>query len=209
MKRTLVLFFLVLFFSKNIFAQGKLYNFEEEKGIFSLGLSGGIAKSGLLNTNSNFSGYDLTNFGFDVDFRLWGMGPGEFRMFVSYLVGEGKGNSVSSDIIKTEETVLGVKINIGSNLYLSFGAGPGKINLSSSSNSAEIKMTQILNRVSIGGEFPLTSRFYLGADLSYKNAPIKRSENPTMSENSYYEGSAFMLRFIWSPPSVTNTFISK
>lgn len=184
-----------------------LIGYSEDKGVFSLSVLGGLTRSGLLNTNSNFSGYQINNLGADLDFRLWGSGSGEFRFFVSYLTGSGKGTSNTSDVIKTEETILGFKVSVNSYLYLTAGAGPGKITLSSSANNTEIKMTNLLTRMSLGADFPIGKSFFLGADLSYRSGAIKKSENSSMLENSYYEGSALLLKLTWSPPNVSNTFI--
>lgn len=207
MKIKLIVILSFFIFSQNILAEEKLVGFSQDKGIFALGFLGGMTKSGLLNSNGNFSGYDVTNLGADLDFRLWGSGSGEFRLFLSYLTGTGQGSSSTNNNIRTEETILGVKVSVNSYLYLAAGAGPGKMILTSSNNNTEIKMTNTLTRMSMGLDFPISSSFYLGADLSYRSGPVKKSENSSLTENSFYEGSAVLLRLIWSPPAVTNTYI--
>ncbi len=202
-------FFLIFSFllSIDVYAQERLVDYSEKKGMFSLAGNVGVTQSGLLNANGNFSGYNVTNFGADVDFSL--ISGSDFKLFISYLTGSGSERNEASNKIKTEETIFGLKVGINSYMYMTAGMGPAKMTLSSTQNNTEIKLTNLLTRISLGTEIPVGSTFSIGLDLSYRSGPVKKSENTALSENSYYEGSGLLLKFIWSPPSVSNTYINK
>lgn len=201
------LLFLCLIFSTNAYTQERLVDYSEKKGMFSLAGNVGVTQSGLLNANGNFSGYNVTNFGADVDFSL--ISGSDFKLFISYLTGSGSERNQANNKIKTEETIFGLKVGINSYMYMTAGMGPAKMTLSSTQNNTEIKLTNLLTRISLGTEIPISSSFSLGLDLSYRSGPVKKSENTALTENSYYEGSGLLLKFIWSPPSVSNTYLAK
>ncbi len=181
----------------------------EERGFFSLGLIVGAAKTGLQNTNGNYSGYQTTNFGADLELKIFGSGAGQIGIFGSYIYGDGKNSSNQNDKIVSQETALGLKIGLSPNFYLSGAATNNKLSLSSSSSSNTLSISHNMTKVALGIELPMSEEFLFGFEVNYRTGPVKKSDNPDLTNNTYYEGSSALIKLIWSPPSVTNNFGGK
>ncbi len=102
------------------------------------------------------------------------------------------------------ETVGGLKLYIGTHVYWGGALGVGKTKIISSSRTLEMNYQMV--KALFGSDIKLTESLFLGLELSYRSAPIRKNENIGLTQNTYIEGVGAALRLIWSPPSVT--FIS-
>lgn len=206
MRVWLVAIFVVL--SNGANAAGIEYSSTNTRGFFSVGLQYGLVKSRLLNTDGTFAAYDASAYGVDLDILLWSAGTGDIRFFGLHTQDNGKSTSVGENKIATGETVFGIKFFVGSHLYLAGGIGNGSTKLSIEGEPSLTLSYQMVKAL-FGVEFQLSDSFHAGLELSYRNAPIRRSGNSSLSENTYTEGMGAALRLVWSPPSVTFSPVSK
>ncbi len=182
-------------------AAGDTMSRESTKGLFSVGLKFGMGASRLLNTDSSFANYKTNGYGLDLDILLWDSGAGDIRLFGQHSQMSGQSESTSSNKIESAETTAGVKFFVGKHLYLAGGLGNGNSKLKSDVGSISLSYQMV--KALFGLEVQLSESFYLGLELSYRSAPIKKDGNSSLSENSYIEGMGAGLRLVWSPPSVT------
>lgn len=190
-------------------AQSYQSSTETRKGWFSIAAQFGLGDSRFLNTDGNYSYYKTQNYGLGLDVLLWDAGAGDIRLFVQHEAGSGTSHSDTQYKLTSSETVAGIKIFAGNYMYLAGGMGAGQTTLENS--SSYLRLGYDLVQASIGLEFALTSSFFAGIELDYKNAPLRKARNTSLEQNSYYESVGAYLRLIWSPPSVTvnNSYRSK
>lgn len=187
----------------------KLVSSVEERSFFSAGFAAGGTSSGLQNSGGSYSGYTSTNLGVNFDFRLFGMDTGQVSLFVSYLMGEGKNNADSNNTLKSQETVGGLKIGITQNFYISAAMGNNKLKLGSASNSTELNLSHSISQFGLGCEFQINSSLYWGLEALYRTGAVSKNENPSLTSNTTYQGTTALLKLIWSPAAITNSYTSK
>ena len=181
---------------------------EVQKGFFSIGAAYGMAGSRLLNTDGGFADYKTKSYGLDIDILLWNADIGDIRIFGQHNMESGKNTKLPTDTISSAESVAGLKVFAGKNLYLSGGWGRGQSKLKSPSIDVTMNLSYEMVRAALGLEFALTDSIFVGLEAAYKSGPIRKSQNESLVQNSFIEGFGGSLRLIWSPPSVTNITVS-
>jgi hypothetical protein len=175
---------------------------ETTQGFFSLAGFYAYNGSRLLNTDGTFTNYTLQGYGGELDIRLLDPDFGDIRAFGRYQIANNQGSQSSGYSIKSEEMTFGLKFYEGSHVFLSGSLGPGKTDLSSPSGNG-LHMGYTVLRIALGVQFSLTDTLLMGFEADYRNAPVRKSQNPELTDNTYYEGIGGLLKIIWSPPSET------
>lgn len=181
---------------------------ETQKGFFSLGFSYGQAGSRFLNTDGSFADYKSSTFGIDIDVLVWDANIGDIRIFGNHTLENGKNTKLTSDTLSAAESIVGLKVFAGQNLYLSGGWGRGQSKLKSPSIDVDMSLSYTMIRAALGVEFALSDSVFMGLEAAYKSGPIRKDQNESLVENSFIEGFGGSIRLIWSPPSITNITVS-
>lgn len=205
MKLWIVLFCLLV--AHPAFAAETTMTRSSQKGFFSVGAQYMLGGNRLLNTDSGYATYKNKGYGLDLDILLWDSGGGDIRLFGSHSQTTGELSGNTSNKMESSETVAGIKFFTGSNLYLAGGLGNGSTKLKNTGSTATLSYQMV--KALLGLEFQLSESWFIGLELSYRSAPIKKDGNSSLTENSYIEGMGAGLRLVWSPPSVTYSPSSK
>ncbi len=170
-----------------------------KRGGLSIGASYGYGKYRVMNSDGAKAGYSLTLYQADLDMRIWDFGGADLRLIGTHQFGRGRGSKQSGDRIDTSETTAGFKMLLGSSLFFSLGFGQGQTRLTSAEFNQKIAASYKLHRAGVGLEFKINPKNYIGLELSYRNGAIGKIENSQFKENSYIEGAALALRWVWAP----------
>lgn len=201
-------FFVFILTFSSIVTHAQSSSRDVQKGFFSMGFSYGQSGSRLLNMDGSFSDYKNSSYGLDIDILVWNAELGDIRIFGAHTEESGKNTKLKSDTIASSESVAGLKVFAGENLYLSGGWGRGQSKLRSPSIDVSMNLSYTLVRAALGVEFALTDSIFVGIEAAYKSGPIRKDQNESLVQNSFIEGFGGSLRLIWSPPSVTNITVS-
>jgi opacity protein-like surface antigen len=173
-------------------------NLSSERGIFSLGILGGLSQARSLNIDGSYSGFRGPSYGVETEFRFLKLDQVQLRLFGRYLVADDKGTTRESDTLEIAQTAVGVKTFI--KRYFFFSAGYSFNGTKFKNSMVEFSGDNNGPTLGIGFEFNVSENFYLGLSYNFTNFPL-RYELP-MSSNSYVENSALLLSLTWSPASI-------
>lgn len=199
---TIILFAADLVFAENIYSQS-------ERGPFSGGFYLGVDQARMLNQDSSYAGYAGSIYGGSLDVKLWSSGIGEFRIFGEISEGTRKGSTAAKDKAQISESIYGLKMYANPYVFLAVGKGTLKQNVTNAVSPLDADIKSNLVAVGMGFDYPIGKSWFVSLQGWYKAGPILKSENASLSSNSYFETGQLHLQFIWSPPMTTITYTSK
>ncbi|NJL25650.1 MAG: hypothetical protein HC902_11075 [Calothrix sp. SM1_5_4] len=171
------------------------------RGSFSLQAGYGYEENKLLNQDNSSSRFTGNGTFLRVDTRLWGAGPGEFRLSGSAKLMETKDSVDHANTINSDTYAGGVKVFTTSWLYL--GGGLGAVHQRMRSASADVVVTNQYYYAEAGLEIPLFSSIYLGLSGIAQVNPIRKTS--PMASHSVSDGFGAFLMLIYSPPNLSIT----
>jgi hypothetical protein len=169
---------------------------KSERGFVSLGVNFGASESRAMNPDGSWAASSGLLYGAELEFRIWGEGEGELRLFGRSQHFNEKSRENAANSVQTSTTAFGFKIFATEAFYLGAGVTNNVQKFNTVHN--EFSLTNPGMNMGFGYEFHVSGNFFGGVHAWYQSNPLK-NESP-LSSNSFNEGGLVFLSLSWSPP---------
>ena len=163
--------------------------------VFSLGIVGGRSEFSVLNENASTTAFAGLNFGLESSLRIITLGTTGVHLFGRYLIHQQKNKFDSDESVENKQIVFGFKLFLVPDFYLGLGMANNSFNFKT--KSTDITVPSSGPAIGLGYEFYSAKDFNLGLNAWYSNSALKNQGS--LTTNSFAEGGAFFLSFLWSP----------